>query len=62
VLLFKAAGTGEKDEYDFDREVGSLTAERRARLAGWLRHAHPQHPWIDRLHLTTMPRAISRRS
>lgn len=48
-LLFKAKHSRRKDQLDFDKVLPRLGHARRDRLANWLTHLHPGHPWIDRL-------------
>lgn len=48
-LLFKAKHLRDKDMSDFQRVLPALDRTRRARLAGWLSHVHPGHPWIATL-------------
>ena len=48
-LLFKAKATRPKDEADFTVCAAALRAPARNWLRAALTHAHPQHPWINRL-------------
>ncbi|MFD4597217.1 nucleotidyltransferase domain-containing protein [Streptomyces sp. NPDC058464] len=51
VLLFKAKDPRPKDQADFDGVLPLLSQARREALGGWLRRAHPGHPWLTRLAL-----------
>ncbi|MGV9760284.1 nucleotidyltransferase domain-containing protein [Streptomyces tricolor] len=49
VLLFKAKEPRPEDHADFDGVLPLLSQARRDVLGGWLKHAHPGHPWLARL-------------
>ncbi|WP_424215707.1 nucleotidyltransferase domain-containing protein (plasmid) [Streptomyces sp. BI20] len=49
VLLFKAKGSRPKDQVDFDGVLPLLSRARREVLSGWLKRAHPEHPWLTEL-------------
>jgi len=49
VLLFKAKHAKTKDEADLSRTLPILNPKQRSWLKDALEHAHPCHPWMDRL-------------
>ncbi|MEV1065391.1 hypothetical protein [Streptomyces sp. NPDC050263] len=49
VLLFKAKEPRPKDHADFDGALPLLSGARRDALSGWLKLAHPGHPWLAKL-------------
>lgn len=48
-LLMKAAGRRPKDEADLDEVLPALDEGQRAWLRDALAHAHPGHPWSERI-------------